>query len=220
MPTIRYSRVIRDLARLAEREFDVLVVGGGIYGLTIAYDAAQRGLVGRARRSRRFRRRHVVQSSEDHPRRAALPAVGRFSAHARVDPRAARVCAHRSALGRAAWRSPCRPVLRSRAIRSRCERRSRSTRWSAAIATKASIPHGSFRPGASSPAPNVENCSTARSGACRRPRSGTTIRRSAAIVSHWPSRLARQHMAPQLANYAEATSPLRLGGKLAGVARA
>ena len=44
MPTIRYPRVIRDLARLAEREFDVLVVGGGIYGLTIAYDAAQRGL--------------------------------------------------------------------------------------------------------------------------------------------------------------------------------
>ena len=36
--------MIRDLAQLAEREFDVLVVGGGIYGLTIAYDAAQRGL--------------------------------------------------------------------------------------------------------------------------------------------------------------------------------
>jgi glycerol-3-phosphate dehydrogenase len=36
--------VIRDLSRLAEREFDVLVVGGGIYGLTFAYDAAQRGL--------------------------------------------------------------------------------------------------------------------------------------------------------------------------------
>lgn len=36
--------MIRDLLRLAEREFDVLVVGGGIYGLTIAYDAAQRGL--------------------------------------------------------------------------------------------------------------------------------------------------------------------------------
>ena len=34
----------RDLPRLAEREFDVLVVGGGIYGLTIAYDSAQRGL--------------------------------------------------------------------------------------------------------------------------------------------------------------------------------
>jgi glycerol-3-phosphate dehydrogenase len=36
--------VIRDLPRLSEREFDVLVVGGGIYGLTIACDASQRGL--------------------------------------------------------------------------------------------------------------------------------------------------------------------------------
>jgi glycerol-3-phosphate dehydrogenase len=34
----------RDLAALTSRTFDVLVVGGGIYGLTIAYDAAQRGL--------------------------------------------------------------------------------------------------------------------------------------------------------------------------------
>src|SRR5947199_5735356 len=36
--------MIRDLDALAGRTFDVLVVGGGIYGLTIAYDAAQRGL--------------------------------------------------------------------------------------------------------------------------------------------------------------------------------
>ena len=34
----------RDLDRLTDRTFDVLVVGGGIHGLTIAYDAAQRGL--------------------------------------------------------------------------------------------------------------------------------------------------------------------------------
>jgi glycerol-3-phosphate dehydrogenase len=34
----------RDLDRLTTSTFDVLVVGGGIYGLTIAYDAAQRGL--------------------------------------------------------------------------------------------------------------------------------------------------------------------------------
>ena len=34
----------RDLDQLTARTFDVLVVGGGIYGLTIAYDAAQRGL--------------------------------------------------------------------------------------------------------------------------------------------------------------------------------
>jgi glycerol-3-phosphate dehydrogenase len=36
--------MIRDLERLTAQTFDVLVVGGGIYGLTIAYDAAQRGL--------------------------------------------------------------------------------------------------------------------------------------------------------------------------------
>src|SRR5881396_1697979 len=34
----------RDLEALTGRTFDVLVVGGGIYGLTVAYDAAQRGL--------------------------------------------------------------------------------------------------------------------------------------------------------------------------------
>ncbi len=36
--------MVRDLDRLVAGTFDVLVVGGGIYGLTIAYDAAQRGL--------------------------------------------------------------------------------------------------------------------------------------------------------------------------------
>src|SRR5207237_7698775 len=34
----------RDVDRLTAQTFDVLVVGGGIYGLTIAYDASQRGL--------------------------------------------------------------------------------------------------------------------------------------------------------------------------------
>src|SRR5712672_4698797 len=36
--------MVRDLDRLTAQTFDVLVVGGGIYGLTVAYDAAQRGL--------------------------------------------------------------------------------------------------------------------------------------------------------------------------------
>jgi len=36
--------MIRDIDQLSGHTFDVLVVGGGIYGLTIAYDAAQRGL--------------------------------------------------------------------------------------------------------------------------------------------------------------------------------
>jgi glycerol-3-phosphate dehydrogenase len=36
--------MVREIDRLTARTFDVLVVGGGVYGLTIAYDAAQRGL--------------------------------------------------------------------------------------------------------------------------------------------------------------------------------
>jgi glycerol-3-phosphate dehydrogenase len=34
----------RDPAQLTARTFDILVIGGGVYGLTVAYDAAQRGL--------------------------------------------------------------------------------------------------------------------------------------------------------------------------------
>jgi len=34
----------RDLGRLTEREHDVLVIGGGIHGAAVAWDAAQRGL--------------------------------------------------------------------------------------------------------------------------------------------------------------------------------
>ena len=34
----------RDVARLSDREFDLLVIGGGIYGVTAAWDAALRGL--------------------------------------------------------------------------------------------------------------------------------------------------------------------------------
>ena len=34
----------RDLSRLASRSYVVLVVGGGIHGLTCAYEAASRGL--------------------------------------------------------------------------------------------------------------------------------------------------------------------------------
>ena len=36
--------MVRDLRRLADTRFDVLVVGAGIYGAAAAWDAAQRGL--------------------------------------------------------------------------------------------------------------------------------------------------------------------------------
>src|SRR3954447_19195901 len=38
------AQMTRDLEQLSGRTFDLLVVGGGIYGLAVAYDAAQRGL--------------------------------------------------------------------------------------------------------------------------------------------------------------------------------
>jgi glycerol-3-phosphate dehydrogenase len=36
--------MIRDIQQLGARTFDLLVIGGGVYGLTVAADAAQRGL--------------------------------------------------------------------------------------------------------------------------------------------------------------------------------
>jgi glycerol-3-phosphate dehydrogenase len=41
---VEYRGVTRDLRRLADTPFDLLVVGAGIYGATIAWDAALRGL--------------------------------------------------------------------------------------------------------------------------------------------------------------------------------
>src|SRR3954463_8636798 len=36
--------MLRDLRRMADTKFDVIVVGAGFYGVTTAWDAAQRGL--------------------------------------------------------------------------------------------------------------------------------------------------------------------------------
>ena len=36
--------MVRNLKNLSSRTFDVLVIGGGIYGVCIAWDACQRGL--------------------------------------------------------------------------------------------------------------------------------------------------------------------------------
>lgn len=43
-PIVEYRRVTRDLGRLSDTSFDLLVIGAGIYGATIAWDAALRGL--------------------------------------------------------------------------------------------------------------------------------------------------------------------------------
>jgi glycerol-3-phosphate dehydrogenase len=197
----------------------VLVVGGGIYGLTIAYDAAQRGLsvalidrgdFGAATSFNHLKTIHgglrYLQSAD-------------FSA-----------CASRSASGaplRASLRagsrrrrSPCRPVLRSRAIRSRCVLRWHLMRWSAAIAMKVSIPHSRL------PAGRIiagAECRELFDGAIRSVPSAAvwydyqTVSGDRLTLAF---ALGAAAHGAQLANYAEATSPLRTGGKLAGVPRA
>ena len=49
--------MVRDLRRLADTRFDLVIVGAGFYGAIAAWDATLRGLVGRAHRPRRLRRR-------------------------------------------------------------------------------------------------------------------------------------------------------------------
>lgn len=44
MQPLRADQVIRDFGELTERQFDVVVVGGGIFGACIAWDATLRGL--------------------------------------------------------------------------------------------------------------------------------------------------------------------------------
>jgi len=57
--------MFRDIDRLTARTFDLLVVGGGIYGLTIAYDAAQRGLaVALDQRDREAALRRIVRDRQ------------------------------------------------------------------------------------------------------------------------------------------------------------
>src|SRR4029450_10916773 len=93
--------MIRDLDRLAGRTFDLLVVGGGIYGLTIAYDASQRGFSGGllegdalwrgaeggALRASGLWQRYVCQSPSDDPWGAPLSSEAGPPARPRIDER-------------------------------------------------------------------------------------------------------------------------------------
>ena len=154
--------MIRDLPRLAEREFDVLVVGGGIYGLTIAYDAAQRGLsvaliergdFGAATSFNHLKTIHgglrYLQSADI---RRMRESIRERRAFARIAPRLDRAAGVRDADRRVADAQSDGDEGGARA----------STRSSAAIATTASIPHVTFRRAASLRAPNAASCSTER----------------------------------------------------------
>ena len=102
----------RDLDRLTARTFDVLVVGGGIYGLTIAYDCAQRGL------SVALIERDDFGSGASFNHLRTIHGGLRYlqtldiATGPRVRPRAAHVCAHRARRPSASSRSFCRSRAR------------------------------------------------------------------------------------------------------------
>ena len=104
----------RDLRRLADTKFDVIVVGAGFYGVTTAWDAAQRGPVGRDHRQGRFRRRHLVQQPQDAARRPALAAGAQL--HRRCGCSSASDARWRGSCR--TWSGRCRSWCRRPAIRS------------------------------------------------------------------------------------------------------
>ena len=121
----------RDLNRFTAAPYDLLVIGGGIYGLAIAYEAASRGLRTALVEAGDFGGGNVVQPSEDGARRPAVAAVGAARSRARVDPRAARARAHRT-VAPAPAAVPGRHVsLLDAQPRSRCAQPSSSTHGSA-----------------------------------------------------------------------------------------
>jgi glycerol-3-phosphate dehydrogenase len=208
--------VIRDLARLAEREFDVLVVGGGIYGLTIAYDAAQRGLsvalldrgdFGAATSFNHLKTIHgglrYLQTADF---RRMRESIRERRAFARIAPRWIAPQAFAMPTGASLTRNPI-------AMR-------------AALALDALV--GRDRNEGVDPARRLPAGRVIAGAECRELFDGAI--RSVPSAAVWydyqtvsGDRLtlafalgAAAHGA-QIANYAEAVSPLRLGGRLAGV---
>ena len=139
LPTIRYLAMRpRDPAALADGVHDMLVVGGGIYGLAIAADAASRGLsvalveaddFGAATSFNHQRTVHGgLRSLQTRPDRSRARVDSRTRALARMAPRLLRTLPFIVGTYRSWLEEP----------RSRCARRSGSTGGSGGIATTAS----------------------------------------------------------------------------------
>ena len=148
--------------------FDLLVVGAGIYGASIAWDATQRGPVGRAHRPRRLRRRHLVNNAKTLHGGVRIAAARRDRGAAAVRARAPYAQSHRPASGPPAAVPGADP-------RTSAPGRPRwtisiSTICSRPIATSAWPRHGSSRIA----------CCRSRAASRRIPRSAMTARSPAA----------------------------------------
>ena len=208
--------MIRDLARLAEREFDVLVVGGGIYGLTIAYDAAQRGLsvalidrgdFGAATSFNHLKTIHgglrYLQSADV---RRMRESIRERRAFARIAPRWIAPQAFAMPTGASLTRNPI--AMRAALALDALVGRDRNE----GVDPARRLPAGRIIAGA--------ECRELFDGAIRSVPSAAvwydyqTVSGDRLTLAF---ALGAAAHGAQLANYAEATSPLRLGGRLAGV---
>jgi len=216
VPTIRYPRVIRDLARLAEREFDVLVVGGGIYGLTIAYDAAQRGLsvalidrgdFGAATSFNHLKTIHgglrYLQSAD---LRRMRESIFERRAFARIAPRWIAPQAFAMPTGASLTRNPI--AMRAALALDALVGRDRNE----GVDPARRLPAGRIIAGA--------ECRELFDGAIRSVPSAAVWHDYQTVSGDrltFAFALGAAAHGAELANYAEATSPLRAGGTLAGV---
>ena len=149
----------RDLSRLTATTYDVLVIGGGIHGLTIAYEAASRGLRTALVEARDF----GSGASFNHQKTVH---GGLRSLQSACDARA------RASSSAARWRESrhgscgrCRlssaPIVRLRAAGWHLPRAFASIAGSDAIATRVSNPSCICPPHASSPKRRRCGCSPA-----------------------------------------------------------
>ena len=90
----------RAVGELADRRFDLLVIGGGIIGAANSSTRGARRSRGRARRGERLRQWHLERVLEADPRRVAIPPTGRRAPRARGALRASRADADRRAAPR------------------------------------------------------------------------------------------------------------------------
>ena len=103
-------RMVRDLRRLADTRFDLVVIGAGFYGAIAAWDATLRGLSVALIDQGDFGGGDLVQQPQDAARRAAIAAGDEPAADAAVHSRAPRAGARGAAPGAAACPSSSRPT--------------------------------------------------------------------------------------------------------------
>ena len=208
----------RDLTRLAATTYDVLVIGGGIYGLTIAYEAASRGLRTALVDARDFGSGASFNHQKTvHGGLRSLQSASLRARSARASSNGARWRASRPG-SFARFRSSSAPTAPRRADGLRSQRRSASTAGWAAIAMPASNRNCIF------PLPRlISKAATLRLFPGIKPDKLTGAAQWYDYQMVEADRLtlafadAADRSGADLANYAAAVAPIRTGSRVSGM---